>query len=121
MLIKNFAITLVLCSLFALPMANIASAEVNYCSGVEILSAGSSTSGGKMVLLKNNREDCGNWALDSALWFMLDDSTGQANSMLATALTALTNETALSINPMDTTDGGNYYNGSILIGIYAGQ
>ncbi len=120
MSLKNLTVALSFCSLFALSSAQDSFAENAYCSGVEVIFAGSHSLG-KIVNLKNTRTDCGNWALGSTLFFLLDDSTKNANAMLAAALSAQASGGTVLIVPIDGSQGGIYSNYSTLTALYAGK
>ncbi len=83
-------------------------AEDGYCSDAEVLSTSSEVEGPKdspvnLVLIKNNRTDCGNWPQGEAIWFRLNK--GNSNGMLATVLAAKVAEYSVTI----TTESGNSY------------
>jgi hypothetical protein len=90
-------------------------AEESYCSGAIVLSTAAEVEGPKnspinSVKLENSRTDCGNWPQGETMWFTLNK--GNANSMLATALSAQFSEYSVTI----TTESGNSYSdGEILL------
>lgn len=96
---------------------SIACAEQNgaYCTGVEVLAAGA-TSTSKVILAKHSRTDCGtNWPQNTPRWFALNDNTSDA--MLAAALTAQTSKMKVVLVPM----AGSFPEWSILAQVYTQQ
>ena len=79
-------------------------AESGFCSNVKVLSAGAKTST-NVVLLKNTRSDCGNWPINTTRWFNLDDTDGNAKSMLAAAMSSLAMDGSVIVVSKTT----NYY------------
>jgi hypothetical protein len=101
-------LTIIFCSLLVLSISTISYAEESYCSGAIVLSTAAEVEGPKnspinSVKLQNSRTDCGNWAQGESMWFTLNK--GNANSMLATALSAQISEYSVTI----TTESGNSY------------
>lgn len=83
---KKILVGLGLCSLLAFPATYVTAAT---CSNVQVLEAGG-TAIGKVVKLKNmTGAQCGtNWAANAEVYFLLDTTSANANSMLAAALSA---------------------------------
>ncbi len=113
MMAKKILLGLGLCSLLAFPATH-ANAENGFCSGVEVLQAGAHNLG-KVVLLKNTRADCGNWGQGTQQFFFLDNSAGQANAMLASALAAQASGLTVTVFKPNN----SYTSYSTLAGIYA--
>ena len=87
---KNNLLVIFWCAIFstfALPHNSIAEDNGAWCSGGKIILSGSSTTQ-KQIFLYHQRNDCGPWPAYTSWWFNLDDSGGNANAMLAAALTA---------------------------------
>jgi hypothetical protein len=89
-------------------------AENGYCSNVEISNAGAGATE-KILWLKNTRTDCGNWTKGSTFSFYLDNTSGNASAMLATALSSQAKGTRIIIVPKVA---NTYNQGSTLIGVY---
>lgn len=90
----QFISKLFLTLLLVVGISNVAVAESGYCTGAELIMVTTATSvvdgvtvPNYQVYLKNTRSDCGNWVLNSKMWFTLAPENGPA--MYATALTAL--------------------------------
>jgi hypothetical protein len=113
MMAKKMLLGLGLCSLLAFPATN-ANAESGFCSGAEVLQAGSHNLG-KVVLLRNTRTDCGNWAQNAQTFFFLDNSAQQANAMLASALSAQASGAAVTIFKPNN----SYTAYSTVVGLYS--
>lgn len=111
---KQLVVLLFSCLLICL-INTTSHAEESYCSGAIVLSTAAEVEGPKnspinSVKLQNSRTDCGNWPQGETMWFTLNK--GNANSMLATALSAQFSEYSVTI----TTESGNSYSdGEILL------
>ncbi|TKB09921.1 hypothetical protein [Desulforhopalus sp. IMCC35007] len=98
---KNFKNLLTLTSYILVVIfatSQICLAQNGYCTNVKVISVGAKTSG-KIMLLQNTRTDCGDWASGEAgqKWFFVDDANGNANGMVAAALTALTLDSSVTV------------------------
>jgi hypothetical protein len=87
MMTKKLLMSLGVCSLLAFPAIN--ANALGFCTDTQVLLAGSNSTG-KVVQLKNtSNATCGtNWASGATQLFYLDNVTGNANAMLAAALSA---------------------------------
>ena len=93
-----------------------ASAEDGFCSEVEVIYAGAEVTD-KVVKLKNTRADCGNWPQNAELVFILDNSTGNANAMLAAAFEALVSAERVTVEPQSQANGGEYGDWTVLVSL----
>ena len=86
-----------------------------YCSGVEVIYAGA-TSSSKIICVKHTRTDCGtNWPANTPRWFSLNSTN--ADAMLATVLTAQTSKMKLVLVPAAAT----FTEWSIMTQVYTGN
>ena len=108
MMTKKILLGLGLCSLLAFPVAN-AQAENGFCSGGQVLSAGTNL-GTISVQILNTRSDCGTWGQGTGRTFFINDTNGQANAMLATALAAQASQATVIV----ATANPNFTDGSFL-------
>ncbi len=115
MFIKKNIIGLVLFAALVVPAKSYA--ESGFCSNVEVIKVGAKDTG-KVVLLKNTNttSTCGNWPLNESRWFVLDNTNGEANSMLAAAILAKSTGQKVLVASKNT---NNYTSWSSLVAVYS--
>jgi hypothetical protein len=79
-------------------------AQNGYCSDVIVTSVGANNTG-RIIQAQNTRSDCGDWERFVYKWFYVDNSGGNANVMVAAAMTAMTLETSVTV----VSKSGNAY------------
>ncbi|BHH85099.1 hypothetical protein [Desulforhopalus sp. 52FAK] len=71
-------------------------AQDGYCSDVIVTSVGANNIG-TIVQAQNTRSDCGDWERFAYKWFYVDNSGGNANVMVAAAMTAMAMESTVTV------------------------